>query len=90
MNKAELVEELVNSKNFPTKADAERSLNAILEGILAGLKKDKKVQLVGFGTFNVKSYAARESINPATKAPMKIPARTSVSFKAGQKLKESL
>ncbi len=89
MSKAELVE-YIASKAGLTKADAGRALEATLEGIKAGLKKDKRVQLVGFGTFTAKKRAARNGINPLTKEPIKIPAKTVASFKAGSKLKDAL
>ena len=53
-------------------------------------KKEVKVSLVGFGTFSAKERAAREGINPLTKEPLKIPAKTVASFKAGSKLKDAL
>ena len=89
MSKTELVE-IIASKAGLTKADAARALDATIEGITTGLKKQGKVALVGFGTFSAKKRAAREGINPLTKEPMKIPAKTVVSFKAGSKLKDSV
>ncbi len=89
MSKTELVE-YIASKAGLTKADAGRALEATLEGIKAGLKKDKRVQLVGFGTFTAKKRAARNGINPLTKETIKIPAKTVASFKAGSKLKDAL
>ncbi len=89
MSKTELVE-IIAEKAGLTKADAARALDATLEGISTGLKKEGKVTLVGFGTFSAKKRAAREGINPLTKEPLKIPAKTVASFKAGSKLKESL
>ena len=53
-------------------------------------KQEKKVALVGFGTWTSKKRAAREGINPLTKAPLKIPAKNVVSFKAGSKLKDAV
>ncbi len=89
MSKTELVE-IIAEKAGLTKADAARALDATLEGISTGLKKEGKVTLVGFGTFSAKKRAAREGINPLTKEPLKIPAKTVASFKAGSKLKEYL
>ena len=89
MSKTELVEFIANKEGL-TKADAARALDACLEGIVSGLKKDGKVALVGFGTFSAKKRAAREGINPLTKEPLKIPAKTVASFKAGSKLKDAL
>ena len=89
MTKADLVE-LIAAKAELSKADAGRALDAVLEGIQTGLKKEGKVALVGFGTFATKTRAARNGINPLTKQPLSIPAKTVVSFKAGSKLKESV
>ena len=89
MSKTELVEFIANKAGL-TKADAARALDACLEGITSGLKKERKVALVGFGTFSAKKRAAREGINPLTKEPLKIPAKTVASFKAGSKLKDAL
>ncbi len=89
MTKNALVE-FIAAKAGLTKADAARALEATLEGIENGLKKEGKVSLVGFGTFSAKKRAAREGINPLTKQPLKIPAKTVASFKAGSKLKDAL
>ena len=89
MSKTELVE-FVAAKAGLTKADAQRALEATIEGITTGLKKEGKVALVGFGTFTAKQRAARDGINPLTKEPMKITATVAASFKAGSKLKEAL
>ena len=89
MTKTELVE-FIAAKAGLTKADAGRALDATLEGIQTGLKKEGKVTLVGFGTFSAKKRAAREGINPLTKKPLKIAAKTVASFKAGSKLKDAL
>ena len=89
MTKTELVE-FIAAKAGLTKADANRALEATLEGIQTGLKKEGKVTLVGFGTFSAKKRAAREGINPLTKQPLKIAAKTVASFKAGSKLKDAL
>ena len=89
MGKTELVE-VIAAKAGLTKADAGRALDAALEGIKSGLKKEGKVALVGFGTFAVKKRAARDGINPLTKKPLHIPAKNAVSFKAGSKLKDSI
>ena len=89
MSKTELVE-LVAAKAELSKAAAGRAVDAMLEGITKGLKKDGKVALVGFGTFSSKKRAAREGINPLTKEPLRIPAKTVATFKAGSKLKDAL
>ena len=89
MSKTELVE-LIAEQAEISKAAAGRALDAALEGIVEGLKKEGKVTLVGFGTFSAKKRAAREGINPLTKEPLKIPAKTVAAFKAGRKLKDAL
>ncbi len=89
MNKAELIAEVQKALGDDTsKAAAERSLDAVLEGIKKGIKKDKAVQLIGFGTFSVAKRAARTGINPQTKEKIKIKASKTVKFKAGAALKE--
>lgn len=89
MNKTDLIEKVAATVGL-SKADAGRALDAVLEGIGEGLKKEGKVALVGFGTFATKTRAARNGINPLTKQPISIPAKTVVSFKAGSKLKDSV
>ncbi len=88
MNKAELVETVQKALgNDTSKAAAERSVDAVLEGIKKGVKKDKSVQLAGFGTFSVTKRAARKGINPRTKEAIKIKASKTVKFKPGTALK---
>jgi len=89
MGKTELVE-FIAAKAGLTKADAARAVDAFIEGVVEGLTKEGRVSLVGFGTFNAKKRSAREGINPLTKEPLKIPAKTVASFKAGSKLKSAL
>ena len=89
MSKQSLVE-IIAAKAGLSKADASRALDAALEGIQSGLKKEGKVTLVGFGTFKVTKRAARTGRNPLTGGTLNIPARNAVSFKAGSKLKDSV
>ncbi|MEW6747626.1 MAG: HU family DNA-binding protein [Planctomycetota bacterium] len=89
MNKAELIQEVGNSSGL-NPAAAERAVNAVLESIQVGLQRDSLVQLVGFGTFQVKSRAARTGRNPSTGEPLQIPATKTVIFRPGKALKESL
>lgn len=89
MNKTELVAAM-SDKSGLTKKDAEKALAAFLESVEGALKDGDKVQLVGFGTFEVKSRAARTGINPQTKKPVKIAASKAPSFKAGKALKDAL
>ena len=91
MNKAELVELVQKSLGGDTsKAAAERSVEAVIDAIVKGLKKDKAVQLIGFGTFAITKRAARTGINPRTKEKIKIAASKGVKFKAGAALKAGL
>lgn len=91
MNKAELVETIQKSLGKEaTKRSAEDALSAVLDSIVKGIKKDKKVQIIGFGTFEVKKRAARMGRNPKTGEAMKIGASKSVGFKASSTLKGSL
>ncbi len=88
MNKAELVDEVQKLLGGETSnAAAERAVEAVLAGVTRGLKRDKEVQLVGFGAFSVATRAARRGFNPHTKQPMKIRAMKTVRFKAGQALR---
>ena len=87
MSKQELVE-LVAKNAGLTKADAARALDATLEGIKTGLKKQGKVTLVGFGTWESRKRAARMGRNPQTGKEIKIAAKTVPAFSAGKKFKE--
>ena len=89
MSKTDLVNFIAEEANL-SKADAGRALDAAIEGITKGVKKEGKVTLVGFGTFSAKKRAARDGINPLTKEPLHIPAKNVVSFKAGSKLKDAV
>ena len=87
MNKAELVA-AVAAKTGDTKKAAEASVDAIVAAIKEALKKGEKVQLVGFGSFEVRKRAARKGRNPQTKEEIKIPASKAPVFRAGKQLKE--
>lgn len=89
MTKQDLIAFVADATEM-TKADAGRALDAVVEGVKAGLKKEGKVTLVGFGTFEAKKRPAREGRNPQTGAAVKIPARVVPTFKAGSQLKESV
>lgn len=91
MNKAELIAAVQTELGTDcSKAHAERTVNAVLDGIKKGLKKDKVVQLVGFGTFAVKTRKARTGRNPQTGEQIQIKASRTVGFKAGATLKDSV
>ncbi|NIP96671.1 MAG: HU family DNA-binding protein [Akkermansiaceae bacterium] len=91
MNKAELID-AVQAKlgKDATKRAAEDAVAAVLDSIANGVREDRKVQLIGFGTFEVKNRAARMGRNPKTGEPMQIAASKSVGFKASSTLKGSL
>ncbi len=86
MNKVELVAAVQKSLDS-SKADAERAVNAVIDGIKAGIKKTKTVQLIGFGTFKVATRKARTGVNPKTGAKIKIKASKGVKFSAGKAFK---
>ena len=87
---ADGVNSLLTSKAGLSKKDAEKALKAFTDVVAEELKKDGKVQLVGFGTFEVSSRAAREGRNPQSGKPMKIAASKAPKFKAGKALKDML
>ena len=89
MNKQELIEK-VSSKAEITKAEAAKVVSATLESITEGLVADKKVILVGFGTFEVRERAAREGRNPRTGDKIKIAATKVPAFKPGKDMKEAV
>ncbi len=88
MNKSDLVS-MIAAKSNLTKKDSESALNAFIESVQTSLKKGEKIQLVGFGTFEVRNRSARTGINPRTKQSIKIPASKAPVFKAGKALKDS-
>lgn len=87
MNKTELIAAIV-AKTGETKKDAEATLNAFVNVVSETLAKGDKVQLVGFGSFEVRKRAARKGRNPQTKEEIKIPASKAPVFKAGKALKD--
>lgn len=89
MNKTELVAAIAKQAELPKK-DAEKSLKAFVDVVTSELKKGNKVQLVGFGTFEVSKRAAREGRNPQTGKTMKIAASNAPKFKAGKALKDAV
>lgn len=91
MNKADLIESIQAALGpDATKRSADEALEAVLSSIAQGVKKDKKVQIIGFGTFEVKNRAARQGRNPKTGEAMQISASSSVGFKPSSVLKASL
>jgi len=89
MNKTELVAAMAEEAGL-SKKDAEKALKAFTDVVTAELKKGEKIQLVGFGTFEVSERAAREGRNPQTGATMTIAASKTPKFKAGKALKDSI
>ena len=89
MNKTELVAAVAEEAGL-SKKDAEKAVKAFTEAVTMELKKKGKVQLVGFGTFEVSKRAAREGRNPQTGDTMKIPASLAPKFKAGKALKDAV
>ncbi len=91
MNKSELIDAIQAALgNDATKRAADEALEAVLSSIVKGVKSDKKVQIIGFGTFEVKSRAERTGRNPKTGESMKIAASKSVGFKPAAALKAQL
>ena len=89
MNKAELVAAIAERTEL-SKKDAEKALKAFVDVVAEELKRDEKIQLVGFGTFEVSERAAREGRNPANGQPMQIAASKAPKFKAGKALKDAI
>ena len=87
MNKAELIAAIA-AKTGETKKGAEEAVNAFVDVVVDALVKGDKVQLVGFGSFEVRKRAARKGRNPQTKEEIKIPASKAPVFKAGKALKD--
>ncbi|QOW08944.1 HU family DNA-binding protein [Kaistella flava (ex Peng et al. 2021)] len=90
MNKSELIDAIAKDANI-TKVAAKAALESFISNVTDTLKeKDGKVSLVGFGTFSVAERAARQGINPATKKPINIAAKTVAKFKAGSDLADAV
>ena len=89
MNKTELVEKIAAGAGL-SKVDAKKALDAAVQAVKDALVAGDKVALVGFGTFAVAERPAREGINPATKAKIKIAAKKVAKFKAGAELADAV
>ena len=89
MNKTELIAAIAERAEI-SKKDSEKALKAFVDVVTEQLKNDDKVQLVGFGTFEVSKRAAREGRNPQTGKTMKIEACKAPKFKAGKALKDAI
>ena len=89
MNKTELIAAIAEKAEI-SKKDSEKALKAFVDVVTEQLKNDDKVQLVGFGTFEVSKRAAREGRNPQTGKTMKIAACKAPKFKAGKAVKDAI
>ena len=89
MNKTELISKIAADAGL-SKKDSEKALTAALDAITEALVAGDKVQLVGFGVFDVKERAARTGRNPKTKETIEIPASKAPQFKAGKALKDAI
>lgn len=89
MNRTDLVNSVAQKASI-TKKDADAAVAAVLESITDALKEGDKVQLVGFGTFEVRERAAKQGRNPRTGATMTIPASKVPAFKAGKAFKDAV
>ena len=89
MSKTELVAYVAEEAGL-TKVDAAKAVEAVISGVEKGLKDEGKVTITGFVTFTAKKKEAKTGRNPRTGEPVKIPARTAVTIKAGSKLKDAL
>ena len=87
MTKADLVKAVSEKANCPKK-DAEMAINTVIDCITDAVAQGEKVQIVGFGTFEVRQRDAKEAINPRTKEKIQIPAKKAPAFKAGKALKD--
>jgi len=85
MNKSELIDAMAGKSGL-SKVDSKKALDAFLTTVSSELKKGGKITLVGHGTYQVVKKSARTGINPKTKAPIKIPAKSVAKFKPGAKL----
>jgi DNA-binding protein HU-beta len=91
MNKVELVESVKKQLGAEiSKAEAEKAVTAVIHAIKTGVKKDKIVQLVGFGTFKVVERKARKGVNPKTLQQIKIPKSKTVKFVPGKDFKAKI
>ena len=87
MNKTELIAAIAEKTEL-SKKDAEKALTAMIEAISEELEEGNKVQLIGFGSFEVKTRAARTAFNPQTKKPIELAESKYPTFKAGKALKD--
>ncbi len=89
MTKVELINQVAEKAGL-SKKDAEKAVSAVVASISDALVNGEKVQLVGFGTFEVRDRKAKEGINPLTKTKITVPAKKVPAFKAGKSLKDAV
>lgn len=89
MNKTELIAEVAKKNNI-TKKEADAVVNSVLDAVIETLAKGEKVQIAGFGTFEVRARSERQGRDPRTNKPMTIPASKSPAFKAGKSFKDEV
>lgn len=89
MTKTDLVNLVAEKAEF-SKKDADKAVSTVIAAITETLSKGEKIQLVGFGTFEVRDRKAKEGINPLTKAKLVVPAKKVPAFKAGKALKDAV
>lgn len=89
MNKKELITSMSEKTNL-NKTNVEKALNAFIETVQEALETGQNVQLIGFGTFEIKERAARVGLNPKTKERIDIPAKKAPAFKTGKEFKEKI
>ncbi len=89
MNKTELIAAVAEKADLK-KVEAEKAVNAVIAAITEAMVENDKVQLVGFGTFEVRERAAREGLNPRSGEKIQIPASKVPAFKAGKSLKDAV
>ena len=89
MNKQNLID-FVSDKTGLTKTDSSKSIDAVFDGIVSGLKADKEAKFIGFGSFGVQARAARKGRNPRTGVEIEIAASNGVSFKAGKEFRAAI
>nr|WP_319488191.1 HU family DNA-binding protein [uncultured Caproiciproducens sp.] len=88
MNKTELIAAVAEKAGMPKK-DADNAVNAMIDTIVKAVSEDEKVQIVGFGTFEVRSRSERQGRDPRTNSPITIPASKVPAFKAGKAFKDA-
>ena len=89
MTKADLITKIAEKSEL-SKKDSEKALNAVIAAVTDALVEGDKIQLTGFGTFEVRDKKEKEAINPRTKEKIIVPARKSPAFKAGKALKDAV